>query len=259
MENPVKKAIQPPTGRKSLLNGSALACIAGLAALATVYDRAGLFAPAAAQSLSSGTSDSTSATKPTASRAAASGASASGAAAKPAASVPVAAAQPVAAAAPAVAPASGAKIADFQTMEQLQKAGVKRCLQVAQAVGQATMVGTAEYAAASTWNSKQPDNRFSVSMIGQKFNSADASVKNGISGVFSSPTSEGKCDAAAIQIIPTVEPCSKTEALILEKGKSLGNLAGVPIFQNAANAQVMLIPATNNSCVLVALSTVYTE
>jgi hypothetical protein len=152
-----------------------------------------------------------------------------------------------------------AKGADFQTMDQLQKAGIKRCLQLAQAVGQATMVGTSEYAAASTWHSKQPDNRFSVSMIGQKFNSADASVRNGVSGVFSTPTADGKCDAAAVQIIPTSEPCAKTQAQILEKGKSLGNLAGVAILQNAANAQVMLIPGANNGCVLVALSTVYTE
>jgi hypothetical protein len=152
-----------------------------------------------------------------------------------------------------------AKPADFQTMEQLQKAGVKRCLQLAQAVGQATMVGTSEYAAASTWHSKQPDQRFSVSMIGQKFGSGDSTIHNGVSGVFSSPTAEGKCDAAAVQIIPTSEPCSKTQVQILEKGKSLGNLAGVPLLQNAASAQVMLIPAANNTCVLVALSTVYTE
>jgi hypothetical protein len=151
------------------------------------------------------------------------------------------------------------KPADFQTMDQLSKAGVKHCLQIAQAVGQATMTGTKEYAAASTWNSKQPNNRFSVSMIGQKFNSTDPSISNGVSGVFSSPTSEGKCDAAAIQIIPTTDPCSKTQTQILEKGKALGNLAGIPILQNAANAQIMLIPAANNSCVLVALSTVYTE
>ena len=160
---------------------------------------------------------------------------------------------------PAPAKPADAKPADFQTMEQLQKAGIKHCLQLAQAVGQATMVGTSEYAAASTWHSKQPDNRFSVSMIGQKFNSADASIQNGVSGVFSAPTADGKCDAAAVQIIPTSEPCSKSQALILEKGKSLGNPAGVPILQNAANAQIMLIPAANNSCVLVALSTVYTE
>ena len=163
------------------------------------------------------------------------------------------------AAAPSAAPAAAAASqADFQTMDQLQKAGVKRCLQLAQAVGQATMVGTSEYAAASTWHSKQPDNRFSVSLIGQKFGK-DATGSSGVSGVFSTPTSDGKCDAAAIQIIPTSEPCSKAEAQIKEKGKALGNLAGVPILQNAANAQVLLMPAPNNGCVLVALSTVYTD
>ncbi len=169
--------------------------------------------------------------------------------AKPAATAP-------AAAAPA-AGASGTPAAEIQTMDQLSKAGVKSCLQIAKAVGQATMFGT-EYAAASTWNSKQPDNRFSVSMIGQKL-APNAGATNGISGVFSSPTANGKCDAAAVQIIPTQDACSKIQTQVLEKGKLLGDLAGIPILQNAANAQVMLIPAAANSCVVVALSTAYTE
>jgi hypothetical protein len=169
--------------------------------------------------------------------------------AKPAAAAPVAA--------PAAAAVAAAPQAEIQTMDQLSKAGVKSCLQIAKAVGQATMFGT-EYAAASTWNSKQPDNRFSVSMIGQKL-APNAGATNGISGVFSSPTANGKCDAAAVQIIPTQEACSKIQAQVLEKGKLLGDLAGIPILQNAANAQVMLIPAAANSCVVVALSTAYTE
>lgn len=159
-------------------------------------------------------------------------------------------------AAPAAQPAPS-QTADIQTLEQLSKAGVKSCLQIAKAVGQATMFGT-EYAAASTWHSKQPDNRFSVSMIGQKL-APNSGATNGISGVFSAPTANGKCDAAAVQIIPTQDTCSKIRTQVMEKGKLLGDLAGIPILQNAANAQVMLIPATNNSCVVVALSTAYTE
>ena len=178
-----------------------------------------------------------------------------------------AAAKPAAAAAPAAAPAAaapaagaapaGAAAAEIQTMDQLSKAGVKSCLQIAKAVGQATMFGT-EYAAASTWHSKQPDNRFSVSMIGQKL-AANSGATNGISGVFSAPTADGKCDAAAVQIIPTQDACSKIQAQVMEKGKLLGDLAGIPILQNSANAQVMLIPAAANGCVVVALSTAYTE
>lgn len=171
---------------------------------------------------------------------------------------PEKAAEPAKAAAPAAAVAAGAAPAgEIQTMEQLTKAGVKSCLQIAKAVGQATMFGT-EYAAASTWHSKQPDNRFSVSMIGQKL-APNAGATNGISGVFSTPTANGKCDAAAVQIIPTQDACSKIQSQVMEKGKLLGDLAGIPILQNAANAQVMLIPASNNSCVVVALSTAYTE
>ena len=168
------------------------------------------------------------------------------------------AAKPAAASTGTQAPAAaGAPQGEIQTMEQLSKAGVKSCLQIAKAVGQATMFGT-EYAAASTWNSKQPDSRFSVSMIGQKL-APNSGATNGISGVFSAPTSNGKCDAAAVQIIPTQDSCGKIQTQVLEKGKLLGDLAGVPILQNAANAQVMLIPAASNSCVIVALSTAYTE
>ena len=169
-----------------------------------------------------------------------------------------AAAKPAAAAAPApAAPAAAGSAAEIQTMDQLSKAGVKSCLQIAKAVGQATMFGT-EYAAASTWHSKQPDHRFSVSMIGQKL-APNSGATNGISGVFSAPTTDGKCDAAALQIIPTQDACSKIQAQVMEKGKLLGDLAGIPILQNAANAQVMLIPAAANGCVVVALSTAYTE
>ena len=169
-------------------------------------------------------------------------------AAAPAAAAPVA---------PAAAPAAGAAATEIQTMDQLSKAGVKSCLQIAKAVGQATMFGT-EYAAASTWHSKQPDSRFSVSMIGQKL-APNSGATNGISGVFSAPTTDGKCDAAAVQIIPTQDACSKIQAQVMEKGKLLGDLAGIPILQNSANAQVMLIPAAANGCVIVALSTAYTE
>jgi hypothetical protein len=176
-------------------------------------------------------------------------------------SAPKPAAPAPAAQAPAAAPIqTGAiPVPDFQTKEQLQKAGVKRCLQTAQAVGQATMTGSAQYAAVSTWNNKQPDNRFSVSMIGQQFAAGQNSMPNGLSGVFSVPTAEGKCDAASVQVIPTTDSCAAVQAQILTKGKALGNLAGVPLLQNAANAQVMLLPAAGNGCVLVALSALYTE
>jgi hypothetical protein len=186
------------------------------------------------------------------------------AARSPSAAAPAKAAAPQPASKPAAPPVTQAQAGalaapDFQTKEQLQKAGVRRCLQTAQSIGRATMTGSAQYAAVSTWNSKQPDNRFSVSMIGQQFAAGQNSVPNGLSGVFSVPTAEGNCDAAAVQIIPTVDPCSSMQAQILVKGRTLGNLAGVPLLQNAANAQVMLLPGANNSCVLVVLSTVYSE
>jgi hypothetical protein len=61
-----------------------------------------------------------------------------------------------------------------------------------------------------------------------------------------------------LTIISTTDSCASVQAQILTKGKALGNLAGVPLLQNAANAQVLL-PAAGSGCLLVAVSTLYTE
>ena len=171
---------------------------------------------------------------------------------------------PVEAAAPATQPAvttaeNAPAAVELQSKDQLQKAGVKRCLQMADELGRSTMAGSAQYAAASMWNAKQPDDRFSVSMIGTQFPAGSSPLTNAISGVFSTPTAEGKCDAAAVQVVPTMDSCSKLQSQILVQGKVLGNLAGVPILENAVKAQVMLLPGANNSCVVVALRTIYSD
>ena len=91
---------------------------------------------------------------------------------------PVKAEVPAAPQATTQAAAPGVPDGAFQTLQQLQKAGVKRCLGMAEAVGRANMTGSNQYAAVSTWNSKQPDQRFSVSMIGQQFQGGPNAIPN---------------------------------------------------------------------------------
>ena len=161
-------------------------------------------------------------------------------------------------AAPAAAASPTPAAGDFQLTTQLQAAGVKTCLDTATNMGRFEMTGATEYAASSTWNKTSPDKRQFTSIIGQKFGQSTATPL-GLSGVISSPGAEGKCDAVALQILPSVSACSAIQSQVLVKGEMLGNLAGVPMMRNAQNLRVMLLPTAGNGCVIVGMSNFYTE
>jgi len=159
-------------------------------------------------------------------------------------------------AATAAAPAQVA--ADFQVFQQLQAAGVRTCLQLADGMGRFQMTGVTQYAAASTWNKNDPDKRLVASLIGQRFGQ-EATSPVGMSGVISSPGATGKCDAVGIQVLPTTSACSTVQTQVLAKGEQLGTLAGVPLLRNAQNLRVMLLPTAGNGCVIVGMNNFYSE
>ena len=125
-----------------------------------------------------------------------------------------------------------------------RRSGVKvrrrltRCLQTAQAVGQASMLGSSQYAAVSTWNNKQPDNRFSVSMIGQQFAPGQNSTPNSLSGVFSVPTPEGKwrlTTSAGTVLEPTKIKDKAKILAALDNLNASGSTAGAEGIRQAYN------------------------
>ena len=177
-------------------------------------------------------------------------------AAKPAAKPTAATAAPAAQAPPA-APAAAAQ-AEFQVVTQMKNAGIKTCVQTAQGLGGYTMGGVTEYAAATTWHVKEPDKRISIAMIAQKFGQS-AQAPLGVSSVFSAPNAEGKCDGAGVQVIPTALACSAVQGQILQKGKPVADLAGIPMLQDANNSRIMLIPSAGNGCVIVGFNNLYAE
>ena len=190
----------------------------------------------------------------------ATGQTASKPAAKPASAAAAAPVKPGAKTdAPAVqAAAPAAAEPEFQVTAQLRNAGVKTCLQTAQGMGAYTMNGVTEYAAASSWNAKTPDTRFVSALIGQKFG-AGGGAPLGMSSVFSAPNATGKCDGAGVQVIPTASACKDVQGQILQKGKALTELAGIPLLQDAANARIMLLPSAGNGCVIVGVNNFYAE
>ncbi len=154
----------------------------------------------------------------------------------------------------AAAPSDG----QFQMADQLQSAGVKRCLGLADGMGRFEMKGVTQYAATSTWSKADPDKRLFSSLLGQRFGQS-AATPIGVSGVVSAPSSDGKCDALGFQILPTTSTCSAVRAQVLDKGEWLGDMAGVPILRNAQNLRVMLLPTAGNGCVIVGVNNYYSE
>ena len=179
-------------------------------------------------------------------------------ASKPAAKPAAAAAAKPGAKTDAPAAQTAAAEPEFQVTAQLRTAGVKTCLQTAQGMGAYTMNGVTEYAAASSWNAKTPDTRFVSALIGQKFG-AGGGAPVGMSSVFSAPNPAGKCDGAGVQVIPTASACKDVQGQILQKGKALTELAGIPLLQDAANARLMLLPSAGNGCVIVGVNNFYAE
>ena len=165
---------------------------------------------------------------------------------------------PAPATVPAAAQTAAVAAPEFQVVTQLKNAGIKTCLQTAQGLGGYTMGGVTEYAAATTWNVKQPDSRISIAMIAQKFGKS-AAAPLGISSVFSAPNADGKCDGAGVQVIPTTLACSAVQTQILVKGKQIADLASIPMLQDGNNARIMLLPSAGNGCVIVGFNNLYAE
>ena len=171
---------------------------------------------------------------------------------------PAPAAATVPAATVAAAPAAAAAQPEFQVVTQMKNAGMTTCVQTAQGLGGYTMGGVTEYAAATTWHVKQPDARISIAMIAQKFGQS-AQAPLGISSVFTAPNADGKCDGAGVQVIPTALACSAVQGQILQKGKAVADLAGIPMLQDANNSRIMLLPSAGNGCVIVGFNNLYAE
>lgn len=158
------------------------------------------------------------------------------------------------------APVATAPIPPLQFTDQLRTAGVSKCLNMTQGIGQFTMANVAEYGSNSSWNAKQPDQHLLSAMIGQKFAGTNgAGELHGVSAVMAAPTMDGKCDGAFVQIIPSPLSCDALQTTVMAKGKQLGVLAGIPLLQNASAQRMMLLPTAGNGCVVVGFNNVYAE
>lgn len=154
---------------------------------------------------------------------------------------------------PAALPgASPAAATDFAA--RLEAAGATTCAHSIDALADASMQGTTASADASNWFIAAPNERPVNVVIAQKF--AAPSVPYGAIDIFASPAAKAKCDAMAVQVIPSPLSCAQLRQTIATRGKMIAELVGLPLLQDSSG-QIMLIPTRANACVLIGMRIAY--
>jgi hypothetical protein len=137
---------------------------------------------------------------------------------------------------------------------RLQQAGATKCAQRIDQLAAASMQGTTATADASNWFVAAPNERPVNIVIAQKF--AARNVPFGATDIFASPGPDARCDAVALQVIPSPLPCEKLRQAIASHGKMIAELVGEPLLQDS-NGQIMLVPTAANACVLIGVRIAY--
>ena len=165
---------------------------------------------------------------------------------------PARAAAPQRAAPAPAAPAPAA--AAFDVTAQLREHAAGACGAQVNALAAGSMSGVATYNSASHWSNTAPEQRLVSVFLGQKFQAGP--VPYGATGVIAAPNGKGGCDGVAVQIVPSPLPCETVRQSLAAKGRQIGDLAGVPLMEDASG-QTMLVPTGANSCVLVGVRSAY--
>jgi hypothetical protein len=137
---------------------------------------------------------------------------------------------------------------------RLEAAGATTCARRVDELADASMQGTTAAADASSWFVAAPNQRAVNVVIAQKF--AAASVPYGATDIFATPAPNAKCDALALQVIPSPLPCAQLRQAIASRGKMIAELVGLPLLQDSSG-QIMLIPTQANACVLIGMRIAY--
>jgi hypothetical protein len=148
--------------------------------------------------------------------------------------------------------AGGAHVETGRFSKRLEEAGVKTCASKIDSLGAATMGGVTNFFSASNWNIESSDAHLASVFIGQKY--ANPKLPFGFASLFGAPDGRGGCDGASVQVLASPVDCPTLQKNILQRGKLIGDLAGVVLLQDVAS-QVALVPTAANTCVIVSIHT----
>ena len=138
---------------------------------------------------------------------------------------------------------------------KLKENGAGVCATAVNRLAAGTMSGVTDFNVASHWMVAAPDRRAVSVLIGQKFK-RDGAVPFGATGIVAAPNGTGSCDGVAVQVVPSPLPCARIRDALSAHGRLIGDLAGLPLMEDAGG-QTLLVPTAANTCVLLGMKSSY--
>lgn len=147
---------------------------------------------------------------------------------------------------PAPVPAAAGEL---QPVLHARSAGIVTCLDgVARA---ATGTIEAPHAAMSSWLTDAANQGPFSSIIAMKPDNRAA--PNAAAFIHLSPTPNGGCQGSTVQVVPTARSCGAMQAEFSKGGRTVANLASIPIIQRDSGERYMLLQAPGG-CVIVSVN-----
>ncbi|HLJ72849.1 MAG TPA: hypothetical protein VKU03_16155 [Roseiarcus sp.] len=110
----------------------------------------------------------------------------------------------------------------------------------------------APHDAFSFWSSQNADDHLFGSIAALSY--PQPSAPRGASIVLATPTKSGECEAAGVQVVPTARSCGAIQAALMNSGRAVANLEGLPLIENPAGVRYLLAPSAGNGCIVIAVT-----
>jgi hypothetical protein len=140
-------------------------------------------------------------------------------------------------------------IGELQPALHARAAGLTTCMD--NVITQAGKVIDQPHTAISSWSKEKPNDHAFQSIAG--LFSGNSLAPNGLALIFAAPLDAKKCEGESVQIYPTGQSCTKSHALLLNFGRTIGSIGNLPIVETSDGGRTILIPSAGGGCVIVSV------
>ena len=141
-------------------------------------------------------------------------------------------------------------VGEMQPLSQARSAGIALCLDTLTRETSLAIDGVHD--AFSTWSATKPDEHTFSSIVSLRYN--NQTVPRAVAILIAAPRPDHGCDGITVQIVPTARSCGAIQTALLNDGKVIANLTGLPLIENKGGMRHILLPTAGNGCTIVVVS-----
>ena len=139
--------------------------------------------------------------------------------------------------------------AEMQPLVHARNAGVTQCMDALSRAA-STAIDT-DHEAFSTWSTSAPNAHLFQSIAMMRYTNQTA--PRSASVLLVTPGVAGGCEGGTVQVVPSARSCAAIQAQLMQGGKALATLTGLPLIENLAGIRQILLPAPGNGCVMISV------